>query len=61
MKSKLKMKAEYVGIMRMALKGGKGGRGNFHFKTPTNQTPRYSQSGLPGKELKIILEQEISN
>ena len=38
------------------LKGGKGGRGNFHFKTPTNQTPRYSQSGLPGKELKIILE-----
>ena len=41
------------------LKGGKGGRGNFHFKTPTNQTPRYSQSGLPGKELKIILELKV--
>ena len=41
------------------LKGGKGGRGNFHFKSPTNQTPRYSQSGLPGKELKIILELKV--
>ena len=41
------------------LKGGKGGRGNFHFKTPTNQTPRYSQSGLPGRELKIILELKV--
>ena len=41
------------------LKGGKGGRGNSHFKSPTNQTPRYSQSGLPGKELKIILELKV--
>ena len=41
------------------LKGGKGGRGNFHFKSPTNQTPRYSQSGLPGNELKIILELKV--
>ena len=41
------------------LKGGKGGRGNYHFKSPTNQTPRYSQSGLPGKELKIILELKV--
>ena len=27
--------------------GGKGGRGNWHFKSPTNQTPRYSQPGIP--------------
>lgn len=41
------------------LKGGKGGRGNFHFKSPTNQTPRYSQAGLPGEELQITLELKV--
>ena len=41
------------------LKGGKGGLGNAHFKSPTNQTPRYSQSGLPGQELQITLELKI--
>ena len=38
------------------LSGGKGGLGNFHFKSPTNQTPRYSQSGLSGLEIQITLE-----
>ena len=32
------------------LEGGKGGKGNWHFKSPTNQTPRYAQPGLSGKE-----------
>ena len=41
------------------LKGGKGGRGNFHFKSPTNQTPRYSQGGLPGQEIQITLELKV--
>ena len=41
------------------LEGGKGGLGNFHFKSSTNQTPRYSQSGLPGQELEITLELKI--
>ena len=41
------------------LKGGKGGKGNFHFKSPTNQTPRYSQSGLLGQELNITLELKL--
>ena len=41
------------------LKGGKGGLGNSHFKSPINQTPRYSQSGLPGRELQITLELKI--
>ena len=41
------------------LKGGKGGLGNSHFKSSTNQTPRYSQSGLPGQELEITLELKI--
>ena len=41
------------------LEGGKGGLGNSHFKSPINQTPRYSQSGLPGQELQITLELKI--
>ena len=41
------------------LEGGKGGLGNSHFKSSTNQTPRYSQSGLPGQELEITLELKI--
>ena len=41
------------------LEGGKGGLGNSHFKSPTNQTPRYSQSGLPGQDLEITLELKI--
>ena len=34
--------------------GGKGGRGNWHFKSPTNQTPRYSQPGIEGKEAWLL-------
>ena len=32
------------------LEGGKGGRGNWHFKSSTNQTPRYAQPGIDGLE-----------
>lgn len=39
--------------------GGMGGRGNWHFKTSTNQTPRYAQPGIPGQEVDIILELKI--
>lgn len=41
------------------LEGGKGGLGNSHFKTSTNQTPRYAQPGLPGKEGNFILELKL--
>ena len=41
------------------LEGGLGGRGNFHFKSPTNQTPRYSQKGISGKEINLILELKV--
>lgn len=39
--------------------GGKGGLGNEHFKTSTNQTPRYAQPGLPGEEGYITFELKI--
>ena len=39
--------------------GGKGGLGNWHFKSSTNQTPRYSQPGIPGEEKKVTLELKV--
>ncbi len=41
------------------LEGGKGGRGNWHFKSATNQTPRYAQPGIPGQELNVTLELKV--
>ena len=43
----------------IAVKGGKGGRGNWHFKSPTNQTPRYAQPGMPGEECHFNLELKV--
>ncbi|WP_452597336.1 GTPase ObgE [Pontimicrobium sp. MEBiC01747] len=39
--------------------GGKGGRGNWHFKSSTNQTPRYAQPGIPLEEKDITLELKV--
>jgi len=39
--------------------GGKGGLGNNHFKSSTNQTPRYAQPGLDGVEIDITLELKV--
>ncbi|MCO4820564.1 MAG: GTPase ObgE [Flavobacteriaceae bacterium] len=39
--------------------GGKGGLGNWHFKSSTNQTPRYAQPGVDGQELMVTLELKV--
>ena len=41
------------------LKGGRGGLGNWHFKSSTNRTPRYAQPGEPCVEKSIILELKL--
>ncbi|MGB1449310.1 MAG: GTPase ObgE [Flavobacteriaceae bacterium] len=43
----------------IVLKGGLGGRGNWHFKSSTRQTPRYAQPGIKGEELQITLELKV--
>jgi GTP-binding protein len=40
-------------------RGGKGGRGNNHFKSSTNQTPRYAQPGMEGDEGNFTLEMKV--
>ena len=47
------------GDEKILAKGGRGGQGNTHFKSPTNQTPRYAQPGEPGIEEEFILELKI--
>ena len=41
------------------MKGGMGGLGNEHFKSSTNQTPRYAQPGMPGEEGYVVFELKI--
>ena len=41
------------------LKGGRGGLGNFQFRTATNQAPRYAQPGEPMQEMTIIMELKL--
>ena len=41
------------------IKGGRGGLGNWHFRTATNQTPRYAQPGEPLIEKEVILELKL--
>lgn len=47
------------GQVVMLLKGGRGGLGNFQFRTATNQAPRYAQPGEPMQELTVIMELKL--
>ena len=49
----------YDGQEIKLLKGGKGGLGNWHFKSATNRTPRYAQPGEPAVERSVILELKL--
>ena len=49
----------YDGQEVVLLKGGRGGLGNFQFRTATNQAPRYAQPGEPMQEMTIILELKL--
>ena len=41
------------------LKGGRGGLGNWHFRTATNQAPRYAQPGEPAEERTVIMQLKV--
>ena len=47
------------GQVVMLLKGGRGGLGNWNFRTSTNQAPRYAQPGEPMRERTVILELKL--
>ncbi|BDX38215.1 GTPase Obg [Tenuifilaceae bacterium CYCD] len=47
------------GQVEILLKGGRGGLGNWNFKTATLQTPRFAQPGEPAEEANVILELKI--
>ena len=44
---------------KIVVEGGMGGLGNWHFRTSTNQTPRYAQPGIPKQEKEILMELKV--
>lgn len=47
------------GETKTVIKGGKGGKGNQHFATPTRQAPRYAENGRTSKEYEVTLELKL--
>ena len=48
-----------AGEEKILIHGGKGGKGNQHFATPTRQAPRYAEPGRKSKEYDVILELKL--
>ena len=44
---------------QVVLRGGRGGKGNMHYATPTMQVPKYAQPGKPALELEVLLELKV--
>ena len=49
----------YENKREVVLQGGRGGKGNQHYATPTIQVPKYAQPGKPGIELEVQLELKV--
>ncbi|MBA3468101.1 MAG: GTPase ObgE [Herpetosiphonaceae bacterium] len=49
----------FPGQKLLVVRGGKGGLGNIHFATPSNQVPRIAELGQPGEELELHLELKV--
>jgi GTP-binding protein len=56
---KLVFDFERIGLKFVLAKGGKGGRGNIHFKSSVNQAPRRSENGEKGESIHVILELKL--
>lgn len=49
----------HSGEEKIILKGGRGGKGNTHFKSATNRTPRYAEKGGAGEEMIAVIELKL--